>query len=137
MLVEFSVIPLGRDPHISDEIAEALKVLEESGLPYQLTPSATCIEGAWDEVMPVIRRCHARVRELAPHVITSIKVEDDEDGDNKLLKNVTSVEEKLGHSVAAGPGECVREVTIDDAFAGRAPGPTATIPKRERGERRD
>jgi uncharacterized protein (TIGR00106 family) len=98
MLIEFSIIPLGRDPHISEEIAEALRVLDEAGLPYQLTPSATCVEGEWDTVMPVIRRCHARVRELSPHVITSIKIEDDGE-DNKLLQNVTSVEEKLGHTV--------------------------------------
>jgi uncharacterized protein (TIGR00106 family) len=96
MLIEFSIVPLGKDPHISDEIAEALKVLEEAGLRYQLTPSATCVEGEWEEVLPVLRRCHARVRELSPHVITTIKIEDDADGVDKLQRNVASVNEKLG-----------------------------------------
>src|SRR5262245_31711955 len=98
MLVEFRIIPLGRDPHISEEIAEALRVLDEAGLRYRLLPSATCVEGEWDEVMPVIQRCHARMRELAPHVITTINIEDDEDEGSKLERNVASVEEKLGHA---------------------------------------
>jgi uncharacterized protein (TIGR00106 family) len=103
MLVELSIVAVGNDPHPSDEIAEALKILERSGLPYQLTPSATCIEGGWDDVLPVIQRAHDRVRELCPHVITTIRIEDDADGDQKLLRNITSVEEKLGHQVNAGP----------------------------------
>jgi uncharacterized protein (TIGR00106 family) len=98
MLIEFRIVPLGRDPHISEEIAEALRIVEGSGLRYRLMPSATCVEGDWEDVMPVIRRCHERVRELAPHVMTTIHIEDDEDGGNKLEGNVASVEQKLGHA---------------------------------------
>ena len=98
MLIEFRIVPLGGDPHISDEIAEAIRVLDDAGLRYRLMPSATCIEGEWEEIMPVIHRCHERVRELSPHVITTITIEDDEDSGSKLERNVASVEEKLGHA---------------------------------------
>ena len=99
MLVELTIIPIGGDAHMSDEIAEALKIIEKSGLPFELTPSATCIEGEWAEVMPVIQRCHERVRAGCPHVITNIKIEDDAGAKNKLMSNVASVEEKIGHAV--------------------------------------
>jgi len=99
VLVELSIIPLGRGSHVSGEIAEALKVVDESGLPYLLTPSGTCIEGEWDEVMALVRRCHDRVRELSPHVITMIKVEDEEGARDKLSRNVASVEEKVGRTL--------------------------------------
>ncbi|MGH7959824.1 MAG: MTH1187 family thiamine-binding protein [Opitutaceae bacterium] len=99
MLVELSIIPIGNDSHISDELAEVLKIIEESGLPFELTPSSTCIEGNWAEVMPLIQLCHERVRARCPHVITSIKVEDDGQTSNKLTSNIASVEEKLGHSL--------------------------------------
>ncbi|HXG64366.1 MAG TPA: MTH1187 family thiamine-binding protein [Blastocatellia bacterium] len=99
MLVELSITPLGGDPHISDEIAEALKLIDASGLPYQLTPSATCIEGEWDEVMALVRQCHDRVREKSPHVITTIKIEDEEGATGKLTQNVASVEKKVGHAL--------------------------------------
>ena len=99
MLVELSIIPLGRDTHVSGEIAEALKIVDASGLPYLLTPSGTCVEGEWDEVMALVRRCHDRVRELSPHVITMVKIEDEEGARDKLTRNVASVEEKVGRTL--------------------------------------
>lgn len=95
MLIEFSIFPLGSDPHISEEIAEALKIVKDSGLAHQLTPMGTCVEGEWSQVFPVLERCHARVRQMAPHVVTLIQIEDDRDGGNKLHNNVESVQEKL------------------------------------------
>ena len=95
MLFELSLIPLGAT-HISGEIAEALKIIDESGLPFQLTATGTCLEGEWDEVMPVLRQCHERVRQLSPHLLTFIKIED-KAGHDLLHHNVESVEAKLGH----------------------------------------
>jgi uncharacterized protein (TIGR00106 family) len=96
MLAELTIIPLGRGQHISSAIAPAISLIETSGLPYQLTPSGTCIEGEWDRVMPLIRRCHERVRESSPHVITMIKIEDEEGDHQKLTRNVESVREIVG-----------------------------------------
>ncbi len=104
MLVELSIIPVGGGARISDEIAAALAVVDESGLPYQLTPSGTCIEGGWDEVMELVRRCHERVRERSSHVFTTIRIEDEEGASDKLTRNVTSVEEKVGRRLGSmGP----------------------------------
>lgn len=97
MLVELSIIPIGTNLHMSAELAKALQLVDASGLPYQLTPSGTRIEGEWDAVMPLIHQCHERVRKSAPHVITMIKIEDDEDERHKLTRNISSIEEKVGH----------------------------------------
>jgi len=99
MLVELSIIPLGGDTHLSTEIAEVLKLIDESGLPYQLTPSGTCIEGEWDNVMPLIRQCHNRACSTSSHVITTIKIEDEAGEQDKLTRNITSVEEKVGRTL--------------------------------------
>lgn len=96
MLVELSIVPLGGDTHLSDEIAEIIQVIDASGLPYQLTPCGTCIEGGWEDVMAVVRRCHERMRERSEHVITLIQIEDQEGASDKLRHNVNSVVEKLG-----------------------------------------
>lgn len=108
MLFELTVVPVGGDRSLSDEVAEIVKIIDDSGLNYQLTPSGTCIEGGWDEVMAVIHKCHARMREETPHVITSIRIEDENGELNQLETNVSRVEEKLGmdasrmHSAAPG-----------------------------------
>jgi uncharacterized protein (TIGR00106 family) len=99
MLVEFSITPLGGDSHISPRIAEALKIVDASGLRYQLTPMGTCVEGDWDEVLNVIRLCHDRLRGLSPHVFTTIRIEDEEGQRDKLTANVSSVEQKAGRAL--------------------------------------
>lgn len=95
MLVEFSILPLGKDTQLSDEIAEVLQIVEKSDLNYQLTPSGTCIEGEWDEVMELVKRCHERMREHSPHVFTMIKIEDEEDAETQLISNVNAVQKKV------------------------------------------
>jgi len=95
MLVELSITPLTGNSHISDEIAGILDIIDEADVPYQLTPAGTCLEDEWDEVMPVIRQCHEQAREYAPHVITALKIEDEDGAANQLEENISSVEEKL------------------------------------------
>jgi uncharacterized protein (TIGR00106 family) len=105
MLAELTIIPVGGNKHSSTELAKTLKLVDESGLPYQLTPTATCIEGEWDQIMPLIRRCHERVRAGSPHVVTIIKIEDDEGEHHKLNRNVASVEEKFNHALRTEPAK--------------------------------
>ena len=99
MLVELTIIPMGGDSHASDEHAEALSLIDDSGLRYELTPSATCIEGDWEEVMAVIRLCHERVRAHCSHVVTNIKIEDETGATHKLRTNVASVVKKFGRAL--------------------------------------
>ncbi|OFW09657.1 MAG: hypothetical protein A3G20_05995 [Acidobacteria bacterium RIFCSPLOWO2_12_FULL_59_11] len=96
MLVELSINPLGRGTHISKDLAEILQLIDESGLPYCLTPSGTCIEGGWDEVMAVVKRCHDRERSLSSHVMTTLRIEDEEGGVDKLNENIAAVERAAG-----------------------------------------
>jgi uncharacterized protein YqgV (UPF0045/DUF77 family) len=96
MLVELSIVPLGSELRWSDQLAEALELIDASGLPYVLTLSGTCIGGEWDEVMTRVRRCHELVRRSSPHVLTSIGTEDEESGREQLTRNIAAVEEKLG-----------------------------------------
>ncbi|RLE00057.1 MAG: thiamine-binding protein, partial [Aquificota bacterium] len=45
-VAEVTVVPLGTgSPSLSVYVAKALKILEQSGLKYQLTPMGTIIEG--------------------------------------------------------------------------------------------
>jgi uncharacterized protein (TIGR00106 family) len=101
MLVELSIIPIGNKSHIADELAEILKIIEKSGVRFELTPSATCLEGSWADVMPLIQRCHEHMRALCPHVITSIQIEDEAGATNKLKENIRSVEKKVGRPLSA------------------------------------
>ncbi|MGC1275643.1 MAG: MTH1187 family thiamine-binding protein [Planctomycetaceae bacterium] len=103
MLFEFSVIPIGGSEHLSGVVAEVVKQIEIAGLTYQLTPSATCVEGDWEVVMPVLHECHEIAKRHSSHVVTLIKIEDDAGETNKLARNLRSVEEQAGHPLATQP----------------------------------
>ena len=74
MLAELTIVPLGRGEHLSTAIAEVLDVVDRSGVRYKFTPSGTCLEGEWEEVMEFVRQCHARERESSSHVMTTIRI---------------------------------------------------------------
>jgi len=99
MLVELSINPLGRGTHLSKDLAEILNIVDRSGLPYCLTPSGTCIEGDWDAVMSLIKRCHQQARSVSSHVMTTIRMEDEEGAIDKLNENIAAVERAAGHSL--------------------------------------
>ncbi|HEX4948149.1 MAG TPA: MTH1187 family thiamine-binding protein [Blastocatellia bacterium] len=92
MLVELSITPLGRDTHLGQDLAAVLKLIDESGLPYCLTPMGTCIEGDWDEVMMLVKACHHRLRTCATRVLTTVRIDDESGVTHKLTQNVKSVE---------------------------------------------
>jgi uncharacterized protein (TIGR00106 family) len=92
MLAELNISPLGLGAHISKDLGEILKIIDDSGLRYRLTPSGTCIEGDWDEVMTLVRQCHEQARLASSHVLTTIRIEDEEGAADKLTDNIASVE---------------------------------------------
>ncbi len=96
MLVEFSVVPVGKGVSVSPQIAEVLKIVAESGLNYKANPMGTVLEGDWDSVMTVVKRCHDSVMNNAERAITSIKIDDRRGTESRIEKKLASVEEKLG-----------------------------------------
>jgi uncharacterized protein (TIGR00106 family) len=56
----------------------------------------TNIEGEWDEVMALIRRCQDRLFEMgAPRLSTSLKISERRDKPDHMKQKVASVEEIL------------------------------------------
>jgi uncharacterized protein (TIGR00106 family) len=96
MLASFSVVPMEVTGGVKRLIAEALKIVDESGLAYELGPMHTTIEGDPDRVMDVILRCHRRLLELAPRVLTHIAIDDRRGAAGRLQGKVRDVEEILG-----------------------------------------
>lgn len=96
VMVEFSVVPIGKGPGLSPSIARALNIVADSGVSYKANPMGTVLEGSWDEVMGVIRKCHDEVMKDSERVLTSIKIDDRKGREQRIDKKLKSVEEKLG-----------------------------------------
>jgi uncharacterized protein (TIGR00106 family) len=99
MLAEFSIVPVGTGSSIGDQLAEILKVVDESGLPYKINPMGTVIEGEWDDVMKLVKKCHKTVMKNGERAITTIAIDDRKGKPNRIEEKVKSVERRLGKSL--------------------------------------
>ena len=96
MLAFISVAPADHWEHMSPYVAEAVKVLEASGLDYELGSMGTSIEGEPAEVFKVMEEMHMAIRMHSKRVSTSIKIDDQVDRPlGRLKAKVASVKEKL------------------------------------------
>jgi uncharacterized protein (TIGR00106 family) len=76
VLVAFSVTPLGVGEGVGDFVAEAVRVVRDSGLANRTSAMFTEVEGdSWDEVMAVVQRAVEAVAARAPRVSVVIKVD--------------------------------------------------------------
>ncbi|MBI3399252.1 MAG: MTH1187 family thiamine-binding protein [Deltaproteobacteria bacterium] len=99
MLAEFSIIPIGIGESMGDQIAKVLKIVDDSGLPYKANPMGTVVEGKWDEVMTIIKKCHQEVMRNSPRIVTSISIDDRPGKPNRITEKLKSVEKRLGKKV--------------------------------------
>lgn len=96
MLASFSVVPLGMTGGVKELVAEALKIVDASDLDYELGAMQTTVEGDAEAVMEVILRCHRRVLEGAPRVLTHITIDERKGATGRLEGKVKDVEEVVG-----------------------------------------
>ncbi len=99
MLVELSIIPIGTGSSIGDQLAEVLKIIDASGFPYKVNPMGTVIEGEWDEIMKLTRKCHMAVLKTGERVLTTIIIDDRKGKTNRLEEKVKSIERRIGKSL--------------------------------------
>lgn len=60
-LVAVAIAPFGVGDELASYVAEAIRVIRDSGLSYRTTSMFTEIEGEWDEVMAVVRDATMRL----------------------------------------------------------------------------
>ena len=99
MLVEFSIIPIGIGSSIGDQLAKVLKIIDVSGLPYKVNPMGTVIEGEWDDIMKLVKKCHRTVMESGERALTTIIIDDRKGKPNRIEEKVKSIERRIGKSL--------------------------------------
>jgi uncharacterized protein (TIGR00106 family) len=97
MIVAFSLSPTSSEPSgsVSAAVAEAVRVVRESGLPNETNAMFTNVEGEWDEVMAVVKRAIDVVAEVSPRVGLVLKADIRPGYDGQLTAKVERVERAL------------------------------------------
>lgn len=98
MIVAFSVSPIGGDESggVGAAVAEAVRVVRESGLPNETNAMFTNIEGEWDEVMPVVKRAVEAVAAVSSRVSLVLKADIRPGYTGQLTAKVERIERELG-----------------------------------------
>ena len=99
VLLEFSMSPFGKGESLSPYVARSLDIIDKSGLPYQLTPMGTILEGEWDEVMGVVSACFEALKTDCPRISVHLKADYRAGRSGRLQSKVEAVEQRLGRKL--------------------------------------
>ena len=97
MLVAFSIAPAvtDEDGGVAEAVAEAIRVVRESGLPHETNAMFTNLEGEWDEVMAVVKRAVDVLTARSPRVSLVLKADIRPGRTGQLTAKVERVERLL------------------------------------------
>ena len=100
LLLEFSMTPSTKEESKSRYVARILDIIDKSGLPYQLTPMGTIIEGDWAEVMAVVTDCFEALQVDCPRISSQIKIDYRAGPTSRMKSKVETVETLLGRKLS-------------------------------------
>jgi uncharacterized protein (TIGR00106 family) len=96
MLCAFSISPTGDETgSVGAAVADAVRVVRDSGLPCETTSMFTTVEGEWDEVMAVVKRAVDVVAVRSPRVGLVLKADIRPGFTGQLSAKVERVEQHL------------------------------------------
>lgn len=98
-IIDITVVPIGKDTGMSEDVAEIEKVLHQhtDKIDVQLTPMSTLIEGDMKDLLAVIEEIHEIPFTRGAHrVSTNIRIDDRRDKEGKQMKRkLDSVQDKM------------------------------------------
>jgi uncharacterized protein (TIGR00106 family) len=96
-IIEISIVPLGTStPSVGQYIADAVAILKESGLKYELTSMGTIVEGDLDEILSLAKKMHETpFSKGINRVVTTIKIDDRRDRKATSSDKIRSVTDRL------------------------------------------
>jgi uncharacterized protein (TIGR00106 family) len=100
VLLEFAMTPGGKGESVSEYVARILDVIDRSGVPYQLTPMGTILEGDWDQVMGVVTACFKALELDCARIGMNLKVDYRAGPPGRLKSKTARIEERLGRKLA-------------------------------------
>jgi uncharacterized protein (TIGR00106 family) len=94
--MDLTVSPLGAGVSVSKYIAACHELIEEAGLSSNLHAYGTNIEGEWDTVFAVVKKCHEKLHAMGvPRITSSIKAGTRIDKSQTIKDKINSVASKL------------------------------------------
>ncbi|WP_457643573.1 MTH1187 family thiamine-binding protein [Persephonella sp.] len=101
VLVEFAMFPTDKGESVSPYVSRIIKMIDESGVPYKLTPMGTVFETeSMEEALETINRAYKQLEKDCNRVYSVVKFDIRKGKSNRLVQKIESVEKKLGKKVS-------------------------------------
>jgi len=97
-IMEISVIPIGtQSPSVSPFVAECVELVNQQGLPYEISSMGTEVEGAVEELLRLAGQMHrAPFMKGAQRVVTTIRIDERRDKALSIAGKKKAVLKKMG-----------------------------------------
>lgn len=102
VLLDFSMAPMGKGESVAPYVARCLAIVAASGLDYRLHAMGTTLEGEWDEVFAVVRRCFEALRPDCDRISCSIKIDYRQGPGGRLESKVQRVQALVAQPLRTG-----------------------------------
>ena len=99
VMLEFAMAPHGQGESLSAHVARILDVIDKSGVPYQLTPMGTLLEGEWDQVIGVVTACLRELERDCSRIGVNLKIDYRQGPGGRLKSKIDKVERQLGRKL--------------------------------------
>lgn len=96
VLLEMSLVPMDAGESVSEHVAECVRIIRDSGMPYELHSMGTIVEGELPAVLALMQQCLEHLAAKSSRVSCAAKLDYRPGHSGRIRKKVESVEAKLG-----------------------------------------
>jgi uncharacterized protein (TIGR00106 family) len=100
MLVSFALFPTDKGESVSKYVAKTIDIVDKSGLPYKTSAMSTAVEGSWDRVFKVLKKCRNAMVKESNRVYMVITIDDRKGAKNRLTGKVNRIEQRLKRKIS-------------------------------------
>ncbi len=100
VMLEFAMAPGGKGESVSEWVARIIDLIDRSGVPYQLTPMGTILEGDWDQVMGVVGACFKALQADCSRISMNLKMDYRAGPGGRIKAKTEKIEARLGRKLA-------------------------------------
>lgn len=96
VLMEFAMFPTDKGESVSKDVSGIIKMIAQSGYPYQLTPMGTIIETeTMSEALAILEEAYKQLGN-SKRIYSSVKFDIRKDKSNRIIEKIKSIEDKIG-----------------------------------------
>jgi len=97
VLLEFAMFPTDKGESVKEYVSRIIKMIDESGVSYQLTPMGTIIEvDEIDKALEIVKKAYEVLEPDCNRVYSSLKFDIRKSGEDRMKSKIASVESIIG-----------------------------------------